>query len=244
MLFLKYISDLWKDHYEAVQEGVRRRRGAHPAAAEARAVRRCRRTATFDALYAPARTPPTSASSSTSPWKPSRRPTRRSSKTSSATSTSTPKPAWARPRSATRRLKILLEDFNDPRLDLRPSRGRQPGRHRRRLRVPDRPVRRRRRQEGRRVLHAARGVAPAGPAGRSQAGRPHLRPGLRLRLAADPAWPSRSARTDFSLFGQENNGSTWALGQDEHVPARAWTTPASSGATRSATRSWSRTTGS
>ena len=68
-------------------------------------------------------------------------------------------------------------------------------------------------QEGRRVLHAARGVQADGAAGRPAAGRPHLRPGVRLGLAAHQVRASRSAAHNFALYGQEANGSTWALGK-------------------------------
>ncbi len=42
ILFVKYISDVWKDHYEEYRRAVRRRRGAHPTQAGARAVRAAR----------------------------------------------------------------------------------------------------------------------------------------------------------------------------------------------------------
>ena len=94
-------------------------------------------------------------------------------------------PALGQTKERNRRLKNLLEDFND--LAARPAAvaGRQPRRHRRRLRVPDRPVRRRRGQEGGRVLHAARSLDAPGQARPAQAGRPDLRSRLRFRLAAD-----------------------------------------------------------
>ena len=77
-------------------------------------------------------------------------------------------------RNRNRRLKTLIEDF--AKLDLRPSvasdgkdHGR-PGRHRQRLYLPDRALRLRGRQEGRRVLHARQvsrvlaALAPQSPA--------------------------------------------------------------------------------
>ena len=94
-----------------------------------------------------------------------------------------------------------------------------------RLRVPDRAVRRRRRQEGRRVLHAADGgQAHRGAAG---AGRrdAHLRPHRRLRRHADRMCPphraagGQSAQPDASRPGEEPRH----LGhlQDEHAAPRA-----------------------
>ena len=58
-------------------------------------------------------------------------------------------------------------------------------RPRRRLRVPDQPVRRRRRQEGRRVLHAALGRAADRRAARAGRGDAHLRPDRRVCRHAD-----------------------------------------------------------
>ncbi len=64
--------------------------------------------------------------------------------------------------------------------------------------------------------------------GRPAGGRRHLRPRLRLRLAADEVRPARSASAPatqtYALYGQEAIGSTWALakmnmflhGEDNH----------------------------
>ena len=66
------------------------------------------------------------------------------------------------------------------------------GHHRRVLHLPDLALRLGRGQEGGRVLHALRRLAPAGEAGRPEARRHDLRPGLRVRLAADPGVRRRS----------------------------------------------------
>ena len=78
------------------------------------------------------------------------------------------------------------------------------GHHRRVLHLPDFALRLRRRQEGRRVLHAGRGIEAAGQAGRPEAWRHDLRPGLRLRLAADPRRRSRSAPTTSRSTGRKS----------------------------------------
>ena len=97
---------------------------------------------------------------------------------------------------------------------------RQAGRDRQRLRVPDRPLRRRRGQEGRRVLHPGRSLASAGQAARRPAAATDLRPGLRLRLAADPS--ARSEVGVEQLLPLRPGDERLDLGAvpDEHVPAR------------------------
>ena len=86
---------------------------------------------------------------------------------------------------------------------------------RRRLRVPDRRVRRLGRQEGRRVLHPARGRPDDGPARRTPQGRAGLRPLLGLGRHADlrprVRRGARRGLRDLSLYGQEYNGTTWAI---------------------------------
>ena len=62
----------------------------------------------------------------------------------------------------------------------------------RRLRVPDQPVRRRRREEGRRVLHSPRGGRSHRPSTPSDRGDAHLRPDGRLRRDAHPRGPVRA----------------------------------------------------
>ena len=90
-----------------------------------------------------------------------------------------------RTKDRNRRLKNLLEDFAKPALRLAPV-PRQWGYYRRVLHLPHIPLRLRCRQEGRRVLHPRGGLPAAGQAGGAAARRHHLRPGLRLRLAAHP----------------------------------------------------------
>ena len=73
--------------------------------------------------------------------------------------------------------------------------GRQHGRPRRRLRVPDRQVRRRHQaQEGRRVLHPAQRRPDDGRHPRPEGGREHLRPGLRHGRHAARRDRARAAR--------------------------------------------------
>ena len=87
-------------------------------------------------------------------------------------------------RNAIGRLKHLLEDFSDPRLDLRPSRIGNLDVIGNAYEYLIGQIRRRRREEGRGVLHPAGSVGTAGQAARPQAGRPDLRSGLRFGLAA------------------------------------------------------------
>ena len=83
------------------------------------------------------------------------------------------------------------------------------------LRIPDQVLRRLRRQEGRRVLHPGRGRSPAGPAPRSPGRYGDLRPHRRLGRHADPRQrlveESGGNPRNLSLFGQDNNGTTWAI---------------------------------
>ena len=50
-----------------------------------------------------------------------------------------------------------------------------------------------------------------GQAGAPQARRPHLRPGVRVGVVVHPGGQGGHGSNDYSLFGQESNGSTWAL---------------------------------
>ena len=63
---------------------------------------------------------------------------------------------------------------------------RVPGPAGRGLRIPDQVLRRQRRQEGRRVLHARRGGPAARPAHQARGGKHDLRPDGRLRRLPDP----------------------------------------------------------
>ena len=125
-------------------------------------------------------------------------------------------PALGQTKERNRRLKNLLDDFSDPRLDLRPVAHRQPRRHRRRLRIPDRQVRGRSREEGRefytppevsillaRLVNPKPGDRICDPACGSGS--------LLIRVAKEVRDESGKPSRDFSLFGQESNGSTWAL---------------------------------
>ena len=109
------------------------------------------------------------------------------------------------------RLKNLLQDFADPRLDMRPSRingldvignayeyligkfAADAG------------------QKGRRVLHPARSLAAAGETARPPARRAHLRPGLRLRLAADQVRGGSRQRAITPSTARRTTARTWAL---------------------------------
>ena len=129
------------------------------------------------------------------------------------------------------RLKNLLKRLRRPAPGPAPLPHQRAGHHRQRLRVPDRQVRRRRGQEGRRVLHPARSLAPAGEAARSPARRAHLRPGLRLRLAADQVRRGSRQRRLRPLRAGEQRQHLGA-GDDEHVPAQRQPAARSPGATR------------
>ena len=89
------------------------------------------------------------------------------------------------------------------------------GHPRPRLRVLPLPVRQRRGQEGRPVLHAAVRRAAAGRDARALQG-PRLRPVLRLRrhvraVGEVRGGPRRHGCGDISVFGQESNHTTWRL---------------------------------
>ena len=119
-------------------------------------------------------------------------------------------PHLGRTKDRNRLLKQLPEDFADPRLDLRPSR------------TGDKDVigdayeyliARFASDAGKKAgeFYTPSEVAsPAGPAPPPAAGGDHLRPVVRVRGAAHQGGP-RGGGPDFSLFGQEPNGSTWAL---------------------------------
>ena len=94
----------------------------------------------------------------------------------------------------------------------------------RRLRVPDRRVRRLGRQEGRRVLHPALGRAHDGAAGQARAAAQRLRPLRRLGRHADPgqgvhrrARRRRHPRRPVRAGGQRHR---LVHRQDEHAAAR------------------------
>ena len=84
-----------------------------------------------------------------------------------------------------------------------------------RLRVPDRAVRRRRRQEGGRVLHAADGRQAHRRAAGADPRNAHLRPDRRLRRHADRVAHFIERRggnpRNLTLHGQEKNLGTWAI---------------------------------
>jgi type I restriction enzyme M protein len=118
-----------------------------------------------------------------------------------------------------RRLENLLGDFRQA----RPAPfARVRGRDRRHLHLPDRTLRLRRRQEGRRVLHAQTGVEAAGATGRAQARRPHLRPHLRRRRPADRSRRAGRSTRQPRLRAVRPGGQRQHLGAGahEHVPAR------------------------
>ncbi len=94
-----------------------------------------------------------------------------------------------------------------------------------RVRVPDREVRRRRRQEGRRVLHAR--AWSCGSSSRSSQPAPGMRicdptcgsGGMLIECAHYLERHGQNPR-NLSLYGQEKNLGTWAICADEH--AAAW----------------------
>ena len=90
-----------------------------------------------------------------------------------------PRPHHRQPAAALRRAR---PERREPDAGRRTGRGERP---RRRLRVPDQPVRRRRRQEGRRILHAALGRAADRRAARACRGDAHLRPDRGVGRDAD-----------------------------------------------------------
>ena len=124
-------------------------------------------------------------------------------------------------------LRHLLEDFAKPALDLRPSRVGK-------LDVIGNAYEflignfaSDARQEGRRVLHPARGVQPAGPAARPAARRRICDPACgsgSLLIKCGRLIRERTGSRNYALYGQEANGSTWALakmnmflhGEDNH----------------------------
>ena len=127
-----------------------------------------------------------------------------------ATSISTAKPIWARPASATTASRIcwriscgssILSPRTSRRMDVIGD-------------VYEYLIERFAASAGKKAgefYTPAAGFRNPGPARGPQEGRPYLRSGLRLRVAADRGRPSKSARSDFALYGQEMNGSTWAL---------------------------------
>ena len=122
MLFRKYVSDVWRDHRDAYlprnTTATRRASSRRLARERFQLPGRLR----FLQPLRPAQRDRHRRADQCRPRPASRRPTRRSSKASSARSISTPRPSSARPRTAIAELKHLLEDFAEPRLDLRPSR--------------------------------------------------------------------------------------------------------------------------
>ena len=121
MLFVKYISDVWRDHYEQlrarygddesrIRRQMRYERFVLPEGADYYSLYDQRNAANLGELINMALEAIED------------KPTSRSWRASSATSTSTARPRWAAPASATSACKHLLNDFHDPRLDLRPSR--------------------------------------------------------------------------------------------------------------------------
>ena len=90
-----------------------------------------------------------------------------------------PRPHHRQPAAALRRTR---PERREPDAGWRTGRGERP---RRRLRVPDQPVRRRRRQEGRRVLHTSLGRAADRRAARAGRGDAHLRPDRGVGRDAD-----------------------------------------------------------
>ena len=123
------------------------------------------------------------------------------------------------PRTGTGRLNHLLDDFANSQLDLRPSR------------IGDEDI----------IGNAYEYLIGRFAADAGKKGGEFYTPGEVAMLLArmlnaspgdticDPACGSGSllirvaknvSSNDFALFGQESNGSTWALCPDEHVPAR------------------------
>ena len=132
------------------------------------------------------------ASSSTRPWTPSKTPTRPSCEGVFRNIDFNCEASLGRPSAAQRPPEdTCWKTSPSPSWTCAQPR-RRARRDRQRLRIPDRHFAVRRGQEGRRVLHAARSVHAAGAAARPAARRPHLRPDLRLRLAADQVRPGRS----------------------------------------------------
>ena len=118
------------------------------------------------------------------------------------------------------RLSKLVAIFEG--LDFRANRagGRRPAG--RRLRVPDAALRHRVGQEQGAVLHPGGGLARHGPGGRHRAGHPpgpdHLRPHLRLRLAA--AESGRRGASRHQRLRPGDGQRHLGAGADEHDPAR------------------------
>ena len=135
------------------------------------------------------------------------------------------------------------------------------GHARPRLRVLPRPVRQRRGQEGRPVLHAALRRARAGRDARALQG-PRLRPLLRLRrhvraVARSSSRPTAASSATSRIYGQESNSTTWRLakmnlairgidarlGRARPTPSTATCTPTSRPTTSSPTRRSTTATG-
>ncbi len=99
------------------------------------------------------------------------------------------------------------------------------GRHRQCLYLPDRALCLRCRQKGRRVLHAQAGLAPARPTGQAQTRPTHLRPSLRFGRSADRGsgarGKNRQPRTTQQLrpFRPGGERQHLGIGAHEHVPA-------------------------
>ena len=81
------------------------------------------------------------------------------------------------------------------------------------LRVPHQVLRRQRRQEGRRVLHAGGGGAPAGAAHQTGSRQPDLRPRRRLRRISHPVPPVRRG----AGAERRQSGPLWAGLQRHHL---------------------------
>ena len=208
MLFVKYISDAWRDHYDAYraqlgddEARVRRRMGFEKF--------KLPEGADFPALHAQ-RNAPNLGEVINIALEAIENANKEKLEGVFRNIDFNSEAALGRTKQRNERLQHLLNDFADPQARPAALPHRQPGHHRRRLRVPDRQVRRGRGQEGRRVLHPARGLDAVGEAGGAPAARADRRPRVRLRLAADQVRP-RGGQHDYALYGQENNGATWAL---------------------------------
>jgi type I restriction enzyme M protein len=215
MLFVKYISDVWRDHYEGYkqkfgddEERIRRRMSTSVCAA--------RRHGLLLPLRAAQRDQP-GRDDRHGPGGHRRSQHRPSCRACSATSASTPKPPWDRPP-AQRAPEKPADRLRRPAPGHAPQPHQRPGHHRQRLRVPDRQVRRRRGQEGRRVLHPARSLALL-----AKLLAPSRANGSTIRPCGSGSLPSSAPRKWAATTTRSTCRRATAhlgAGDDEHVPAR------------------------
>ena len=137
MLFVKYISDVWRDHYEQLQRQVRRRRATASAASCTTSASCCPKGADYYSLYEQ-RNAANLGELINMALEAIEDANKDKLEGVFRNIDFNTEAALGRTKQRNERLKNLLEDFHDPRLDLRPCAHRRPGRHRQRLRVPDR----------------------------------------------------------------------------------------------------------